>query len=169
MNTLRHQQRGVGLIEILVAVLLISIGFLATARMQMAGMQYSQSAYYQSQAYFMASEMIDRMRANSVGVNDGFYDDATTSDEATDPNCDTRACRPSGIALQDISDWSEMLYGPAGVDDFNPILPSTPSAPASGTITRLAKGRYLITMRWSEVVDGSDQLQELPVRFSIEE
>ncbi|MFK7892804.1 MAG: type IV pilus modification protein PilV [Granulosicoccus sp.] len=68
-------ERGIGLIEILIAVVVISIGFLATARMQVDSMRLSQSAYFQTQAAFLASEMIDRMRSNLPGVTSGFYTD----------------------------------------------------------------------------------------------
>jgi len=70
----RCQQRGIGFIEILITIALLSIGFLALARMQVEGMRFSQSAYFQSQAYFLASDMINRMRTNTDGVRDGHYD-----------------------------------------------------------------------------------------------
>ncbi len=85
----RH--KGIGLIEILIAVVIMSLGFLAAARMQVEGMRFSQSAYYQSQAYFLASDMIDRMRSNITGVENGYYDDQATSSEADDPGCATHS------------------------------------------------------------------------------
>ena len=58
-------QQGIGLIEILIAVLLVSIGFLAAAQMQVHSMRFSQSAYHQSQAYYLATSMIARIRSNT--------------------------------------------------------------------------------------------------------
>ena len=49
---LEHQS-GVGLLEVLIALIILSFGFLATARMQVEGMRYSQGAYNLSQAKFM--------------------------------------------------------------------------------------------------------------------
>jgi len=69
-----QKQKGVGLLEILITVLLLSIGFLAAAKMQVQGMRFSQSAYIEAQAYFMISDMMDRMRSNAKGVRAKHYD-----------------------------------------------------------------------------------------------
>ncbi|MFK7852758.1 MAG: type IV pilus modification protein PilV [Granulosicoccus sp.] len=162
------KQSGVGLIEILVAVVLISMGFLAAARMQVEGMRYSQSAYYQSQAYFLASDMIDRMRGNIDGVADGFYTSVTTSSDAADPNCDEIQCSPLGIARQDIHDWSANLYSMDGLSGFVPALPSSDTTTASGSIADLGNDIFSVTMTWNEVVGGEDTEQSLRVQFALE-
>ena len=108
----KQKQSGVGLIEILISVILLSIGFLAAAKMQVEGMRNSQSAYYQSQAYFIAADIIDRMRANLPGVRDGHYDDAEISSTVTSPGCDTSTsiCSPEQIAQQDLYEWSSHIH-----------------------------------------------------------
>jgi len=88
--------------------------------MQVEGMRFSQSAYYQSQAHFLANDMIDRMRSNIPGVIDGFYNGKTTSSSATSPNC--VSCTPGEIAQLDLYDWSSSLYNNAGVTGFIPAL-----------------------------------------------
>ena len=57
-------QRGATLIEVLVAMLVLSIGLLGLAGMQMTALKSNQSAYYRSQATVLAYDIIDRMRAN---------------------------------------------------------------------------------------------------------
>ena len=162
------RQRGVGLIEILVAVLLISMGFLAAARMQVEGMRFSQSAYHQSQAYFLASDMIDRMRGNVDGVLKGYYSAATTSSGASDPNCDELPCSSLGIARQDIYDWSANLHSLDGHNGFVPALPSSATTAARGAISDLGNDVFSVTLTWSEVIQGEDTEQNLRVQFALE-
>lgn len=163
-----HKQRGVGLIEILIAVLLISMGFLAAARMQVEGMRFSQSAYHQSQAYFLASDMIDRMRSNIDGVAKGYYTEATTAPDAANPNCDQIQCSPLGVARQDIYDWSANLHSLAGHSGFVPALPSSTATAASGAIQDVGNNVFSVTMSWNEVVQGEDTEQSLRVQFGLE-
>ena len=161
-------QQGVGIVEILIAVLLVSMGFLAAARMQVEGMRFSQSAYHQSQAYFLASDMIDRMRSNIEGVAKGYYSGVTTSSAASNPNCDQIQCSSLGLARQDIYDWSANLHALAGHSGFVPALPSSSSIAASGIVADLGNGVFSVTMAWNEVVQGEDIEQNLRVQFALE-
>lgn len=55
-------QRGVGLIEILVTVLIISTALMGLAALQARSLQYNQGSYFRSQANIMAADALDRMR-----------------------------------------------------------------------------------------------------------
>ncbi|MFK7858507.1 MAG: type IV pilus modification protein PilV [Granulosicoccus sp.] len=144
------RQGGVGLIEILVAVVIMAIGFLAAARMQVTGMRYSQSAYFESQAYFMAGEMVARMRANVAGVQSGEYDDLTTSAELQDPGCNAKMCTPAEVAQQDIFDWSQHLHRTGEDVTFTPLLPSDSDLAARGEVNLLSGGAYSVTLVWAD-------------------
>ena len=160
-------ERGVGLIEILIAVVLLSIGFLAAAQMQVQSMRFSQSAYYRSQAYFMASDIINRMRSNPDGVINGAYDDFTTIGGLDNPDCGTAYCSPTDMASQDKYDWSAYLYATqAMADGFQPTLPSSSGTTAKGVISSLDDGVYEITMTWSEQIGDSDSSQTLTINFA---
>ncbi|WP_257286032.1 type IV pilus modification protein PilV, partial [Endozoicomonas sp. SESOKO1] len=60
------KNRGVGLIEVLISLLVITIGILGMAGVHSSSLQYNQSAYVQSQATFLATDMLDRIQANST-------------------------------------------------------------------------------------------------------
>ena len=165
----KTRQAGIGLVEILIAVLLISVGFLAAAKMQVEGMRFSQNAYYQSQAYFMASEMIDRMRSNVEGVAQGHYTDKSTSPSAEDPECGVLPCLPAAIARQDLFDWSTSLH-PFDVDSgFVAALPGTASQPAGGAIEEVGNGVFAVIMNWNEVIGGQDAQQTFRIQFAVED
>ncbi len=164
----RIQQRGIGLLEILITVLLLSIGFLATAKMQIQGMRISQSAYIEAQAYFMISEMMDRMRSNAEAVRDGHYDNLTTSSSMTDPNCANSFCDSRQLARQDIFDWSAMLFPLHGNDaNFIPVLPSSDTVNAQASITPVGNGYFQLTASWMERIGDHDSSQQLTLEFAL--
>lgn len=151
-NTVKpyRQQSGVGLIEILVAVVILAIGFLATARMQVAGLRYSQSAYFESQAYFMAGDMLARMRANVAGVKAGDYDNLSTGAGIANPGCTAKLCSPSEIADQDLYDWSRHLHDPEASASFVPLLPGSTDVRAQGSVSKLDGGQYSVAIVWAD-------------------
>jgi type IV pilus assembly protein PilV len=58
--------RGFTLLEILVALLIVSIGLLGIAGIIAIGLKNNQSAGFRSQATWLANDIVDRMRANRV-------------------------------------------------------------------------------------------------------
>lgn len=80
-----HRSGGVSLIEMLIALLVLSFGLLGVAGLQAQSLKNNQSAYLRSQANFLAYEIIDRMRANRADAlnnayNRGDPDDPDTGD-----------------------------------------------------------------------------------------
>lgn len=161
----RRKQRGVGLIEIMVAVLLLSVGFLSAARMQVQSMRFSQSAYLESQAYFMISDIMDRMRGNVNGVLADAYSGKETSDSITDPGCASAYCSPTQLAQQDIYDWSSNLHDLRSTTNFTPLLPGTASTPAKGEIIEKADGVFEIKVTWYEKIGQLNEAQSLSLDF----
>ena len=60
-----NQQAGVGLQEVLIALLVLSVSLLAIASLQTRSLQFNQSAYWRSQANILAYDVLDRVRAQS--------------------------------------------------------------------------------------------------------
>jgi len=103
--------KGLSLIEILVTVVVLSIGLLGIAGMQAQGVKYSHDSYARSQATMMANELIERMHANPDGVANGDYVTAiglpalNCSAIANDPtpNCTgTNSCDVTELAAHDV-------------------------------------------------------------------
>lgn len=59
----RHQ-RGLSLLEVLVAIVILSLGLLGMAGLQAASLRTSQGSFYRAQAAQYADDMAERMRAN---------------------------------------------------------------------------------------------------------
>ncbi|BFM08992.1 type IV pilus modification protein PilV [Halioxenophilus aromaticivorans] len=156
MHSVQHQ-RGITLIEILVTVIILSIGFLGLASVQLMGTKNVTNSQYRTVATLYAYDMVERMRANIAGINANSYNNSKTS-SATDPNCTT--CSFADQADLDVYQWKQMieakptdggLPGGAGEIEFDSD-----------------EETYEITITWNENVqtgryeqDDSDTEQEL--------
>ena len=58
-------QQGAGLLEVMIAVSILSISLLTIASLQSKSLQYNQSAYWRSQANVLAYDLLDRVRSLS--------------------------------------------------------------------------------------------------------
>jgi type IV pilus assembly protein PilV len=103
-----HAKSGFTFLEILVALLIISIGLLGLAGLQTQGLQANQSAFLRSKAVQSCEDMLDRMRANRANALNGDYDIAL----GTDPSNPTY----TAMALTDLTEWKDVLSSalPAG-------------------------------------------------------
>jgi type IV pilus assembly protein PilV len=61
-------QTGFTLVEVMVAIVILSFGLLGVAGMMVKGIQFTHSAQQRSVATLLAYDMIDRMRSNQAGV-----------------------------------------------------------------------------------------------------
>jgi len=61
----KKTQGGMTLIEVLVAVLILGVGLLGAAMIQLNALKYTDSSRMTSQASFIAYDLLDRIRANS--------------------------------------------------------------------------------------------------------
>jgi len=92
-----NRNKGFSLIEVLVSLLILSIGLLGVASMQVQGLKFSHDAYLRTQISMVASDIIDRMRLNpgnaanyvsnytNTGANNGCVQANTGA--ANDLNC----------------------------------------------------------------------------------
>lgn len=99
-------ERGTSLIEILVAMLILTLGLLSMVSMHSAAIRYGKLAEFRSTASQLAEDYGDRMRANARGVRNGNYNrivDWTANPvRATDPgvSCTPATCSVDQIAAQ---------------------------------------------------------------------
>lgn len=143
-RTLRRRPTGFTLIEVLVALAVLSIGLLGLAALQATGFKYNSDAYSRTQASILAYDIIDRMRANPKGASDGDYVvnetdvAAKLSSFASATKCDVSTCgTPSAVALYDLGRWYEAQRA---------VLP-TPGTPS--TIDKVGNV-HTIVIRWRE-------------------
>jgi type IV pilus assembly protein PilV len=113
----RRAQRGSGLIESMISVFVVSIGFLGFAGLQVKGLAATNDSMFRSKAVYLSSQMADRVRANLPGVIAGSY--ANFSGSVSNPACIVSGCTSAQIAQNDYYEWSteigQLLPAGAGV------------------------------------------------------
>jgi len=104
MKTIRRNS-GFSLIEVMVALLVLSIGLLGLASLQSTTVRYNYGAYLHSQATALAYDMADRMRGNRDEALAGAYDVADFP--AAPAACGVIA--GGTVAARDLSAWQSAL------------------------------------------------------------
>jgi len=162
----QHSESGIGLMEVMLTLFILSVGFLAAANMQLLGMRSNQNAFFQSQANMMLSEMMDRMRNNREGVDNGYYSNVTTSTR-TKPTCFDDGCDAEGVAAADLFEWSANLISLRGEENFIPMLPvDHENKPAVGTISNPdADGVFTLRMTWKHSDGDSVKTENVEIKF----
>ncbi len=137
------RNNGFSLIEVLVAMVVLAIGLLGLAGLQTASLKSNNSAYQRSQATILANEMLDRMRANRVGIQSNFYDDPYSGGTPADPNCVANTTgTPLGCSIQDMANY-DVYYWETSLGN---LLPN-----GQGAITGSGAGSiFTITVMWDD-------------------
>ncbi|MCW8944123.1 MAG: type IV pilus modification protein PilV [Sedimenticola sp.] len=104
------RQSGMTLLEVLIALLVISVGLLGMAGLQVAGIKMTNDAYYRSQATWLAYDVYDRMRANlDQAANTNNYRISLTDSAPTASNCATTSCTAAQMVDYDLAAWKNTL------------------------------------------------------------
>lgn len=98
-NLLTSKQRGVGLIEVLIALLVLSFGMLGMAGLQMWSLKYNQSAMERGMAVVQTHTIADAMRADRAAALRGEFNIAMDADPPTG----------STFPLVSLSAWRQSL------------------------------------------------------------
>lgn len=136
------QQSGFTMVETLISMVVLSIGLLGLAGLQASSLRNNNSAYMRTQATILANDMLDRLRANAVGLSAGFYNSVNTISTSSDPNCITSGCTTAQIVQYDIWNWGQ---------NVSTLLPS-----GGGTVAgNGADSVFTITVMWDDARTGA--------------
>jgi type IV pilus assembly protein PilV len=161
-------QGGFTLLEILVAIVVLSIGLLGLAGLQAVSLNNNQLAYYRSIASQQAYDMADRMRANVAGITAGNYDNLTAT-IPTNPGCissGTAGCAVlANVAITDHFQWltNTAALLPGGVGSIR-----CAQGPAATCTTNTATSNRLfdITVSWTEKTSTGNVTRNFVTRFA---
>ena len=132
---LNHQkQRGVSLVESMIALLVISIGLLGIAALQITAMKQNSSALNHSQAVWVGYNMADRIRTNITEFGN-YIDIDTNFSYAQD--CMGSSCNNTQMITSDAAEWATEVQNLPG---------------GRGTITGNAS-QIVISVMWDD--DGT--------------
>ncbi|MCJ8314947.1 MAG: type IV pilus modification protein PilV [Saccharospirillaceae bacterium] len=104
---LDKSQLGVGLIEILISVVIISISLLGLGALITTSLQTNQSAYAHTTASTLIYDFADRIRSNSAqnyAVNLSY-----SPPDAPDQSCELNSCTPLQMRNYDVNQWLQLI------------------------------------------------------------
>lgn len=131
---LDFRQTGLSLVEVLVTLLVISVGLLGIAGLQVTSLRSNATAYHHSQAVWYAYDMADRIRVNRDGIIAGYYSAIAVDGTETSVDCSS-ACDADTLASYDAYQWGQQLVTlPAG----------------EGMVAVNGDGTYTISVMWDE-------------------
>ena len=154
------RQGGFTLIEVLVSAMILSVGLVGVAGLQVVALKNNQSAYMRSQVNALAYDLADRMRSNVSGAEDGFYDPEAAAAQAP---CSTNVgCSTQELAQNDLAEWNASLAANLPLGKGFVCVDSTPhdgasvAAPAcdgNGT-------QFSVKVWWDDNRDGAISVAE---------
>lgn len=103
------RQKGVGLIEVLVAVLILSVAFLGIAALQAMSLSANNSSMSKSMATVASYSILDAMRADMSNATGGAYNTDTALKASS---CPTDA---GTLAASHLAQWCNQLGNTLGV------------------------------------------------------
>lgn len=148
--SLNKNQTGFTLLEVLVAIVVLSLGLLGLAGLQAATLRNNQIAYYRAIAIQQTYDMADRIRANQAGVAAGAYN-ALNATTPADPDCVANVCSGAQMAVADHSQWN---------NNNARMLPA-----GTGTVSSAAGGSFDITVSWNENTETGSAAQQFVTRI----
>jgi type IV pilus assembly protein PilV len=138
-----NPEAGFTIIEVLVSLVVLSIGLLGIAKLVLFSAHANDSAYLRSQATQLAYEILDNMRANPAAASAGNYN-TTLGSAAVNPgfSCMTAACPvAANLAAYDIYQWKLRLAAPGG---------ALPSGEGSVVVNATTPVTATITVQWDD-------------------
>jgi type IV pilus assembly protein PilV len=149
-----NRQRGFSLMEVMVALVVLSVGLLGLAALQAEGLRGSSTAQYRFQAVRMMGDILDRMRSNRAGLTSYAVTLAATG---TDNGCSESIATPTAanctaaqMAAHDLLLWKADLITYLGANGDGSIV-------ANGAVAR----QFTITVQWSERADNLSMSQQV--------
>jgi type IV pilus assembly protein PilV len=140
-----NKQQGFTLLEVLIALLVLSIGLLGLAALQTTGLRSNEMASMRTTSTMLTYDISDRMRANPQGTVDSDYVIDSGPVTGTVPDCTSTDCTTAQMATFDLSQWKTAVAQlPGGLGDIT----QTAGPPLVHTIT----------VRWDENRTGASGL-----------
>lgn len=148
---MRRPDHGFTLLEALIALLVLTIGLLGAAGMLVTSVRNSHNSYLRSQASFLVDSLLERMRANPVGIGLGNYN-ATLNGGSSSVTC-AGGCTPTQVAAYDLFVTDQQLAQHLPGGQIQVACNVAGGAPLSSVGIPPVNGSCQITVQWSEQRD----------------
>jgi type IV pilus assembly protein PilV len=153
------------LIEVMVATVVIAIGLLGVAALQVTALQGASNADYRSKAIDFASALSDRMHANLIAF--GEYNGDTTHDNAYTSAAAVDCASPPATSCAMTPD----MTNDTGISSCDPTETATfdlwQTTCDGGVQTSLPGGRLTLTCLDNDATDGDDCSDLSPILITV--
>ncbi len=148
-------EAGFTMIEILVALVILSIALLGLAGLQITSLQGGNNAYLRSQATLYTQDVIERMRANRIAAIAENYDITLAAGIPA---------ATGTVAEADINDWLRNISGtnPDGSVDATRTRGSLPGGDGSVDYSALTQ-MVTVTVRWTDNYGGVSTTPQIQI------
>ncbi|MCK5725301.1 MAG: type IV pilus modification protein PilV [Thiotrichaceae bacterium] len=153
MNIIKNNT-GFSLFEVLITTVIASVSLLGIGILQLKTHQHNSDANFQSHATILAHDMIERMRANPMGIVNSSYHLPTATKK--DSCYTTGGCSNVDMAENDMYEWAG-----GGALSITKVLPAgvgivcLDSTPSDGTATSHACDNtgslYAVKIWWTSI------------------
>jgi type IV pilus assembly protein PilV len=138
---IQQTQKGFSMLEVLVTILVLSLGLLGMAALVTTGMRSNNVAQFRSIATQQTLDIADRMRANLAGARAGNYDNLNAGIPASN-DCTAVDCTAAQMAAYDHAQWNTANAN---------SLPG-----GQGTVAGNLVNGFTITLMWTEKEMGAN-------------
>jgi type IV pilus assembly protein PilV len=150
----KRKTKGFTMMEVMVSIIIIAIGLLGIAGLQLLAIRNTTGAGLRTVATQLAYDIVDRMRANQQAVIGGYY--TTLAAPSGSPACYTGTCTPQQLAALDMEVWIKRVQAalPAGAaivcqDSSDPE--TAVAATAATTCDNVVGSPWMVKIFWTEL------------------
>lgn len=140
-------QTGMTLVEQLVTLVLVSVGLLGIAALQVSGLRAGNETFTRLRANALAADMLERIRANRTGFENDDY--IVAFDETG---------RPGSTAEMDLSAWQR---------EIDRALPGTPSENAGAIQRGTRRNTVTVIIRWGGAQSVAQQMPKVELHSEL--
>lgn len=143
-----NRQQGFSLVEVLIALVIMSVGMLGIATLFVQGMQAGRTSMFRHNAVILVGDVADRIRANPTAG-------AAYAGGGADNGCVGQGvnCSQPQMAAHDIFLWTQQAAETLPGGNVQVVF--------NGAVT---PPEYTITATWSEAGENPDYEVTIPVR-----
>ncbi len=123
-----HSQRGISLIESMVAIVVMALGILGIVGVQLRTLSDTQTGVRRAQAIHLIEDLSERIKVNpNALLNIGGYEMAWSTNPTGAPDCKATACTTADIIEYDLQEWKRLVN--------NTLAPQANTAAAATALT----------------------------------
>ncbi|QFU76997.1 type IV pilus modification protein PilV [Halioglobus maricola] len=165
----RHQQKGMTLIEALIAAVILAIGILGIVSLLGISKVAQHDTVQRTRAVSLADDLLERIRRNPEGVSEYINYNPLNGSSAPSigADCTTTTCSAEDLAKFDLDDWDNLLSGaavtapdPNGAASNTAVLPNVAACVNFTADTgKVNTGIVDVVIQWrglSETFDAAD-------------